>query len=340
MHVQLSEGLRVIQAGAFCACWFLRAIKIPSTVTVIEDEAFALCVSLVSVKIPRNLQSLGNAAFSTCDSLLNIWLPPQLASSLADNQHRGVFSGCPQLRSKYGVDHSRIVQGLVNRFQGRPIHELCYHDDNGQAAATTLDEELHRSIIAASSDDYPLLLVDQLGMTPCHILASSTNVRMDLFQALMDAYPNTTIPSLCTMDHSGNYVLDYLYTNTSSNDEVVRLEQLVFEKTLNDRIRRLGNLSWRNQVEEACSAPTNDPSSQPRSPDGFHQKLHNAYMLLERYERLEMALLLEILLWRMALKNTGDAPLATTAEHREHCRVISGAGAVIKSVMPFLIEPP
>ena len=51
---------------AFCACYDLTSVVLPTTVTLIEDGAFDTCYRLTSIEIPNGVTSIGKWAFSNC----------------------------------------------------------------------------------------------------------------------------------------------------------------------------------------------------------------------------------------------------------------------------------
>ena len=61
--------------GAFCGCYGLTSIEIPSSVTSIGDRAFQYCSRLKSMNIPSNVTYIGNAAFYECFSLTSLNIP-------------------------------------------------------------------------------------------------------------------------------------------------------------------------------------------------------------------------------------------------------------------------
>ena len=73
---------------------------------------------------------------------------------------------------------------LKNRFDGLPIHKLCYYQSYHP---TELVIEQIETLIPS------LDVVDCLGMTPLHILACSTKQSLDLYQLIIANNPNSLI---------------------------------------------------------------------------------------------------------------------------------------------------
>ena len=55
--------------------YYLRSVKIPSTVTSIGSEAFRNCDLLTTVTIPEGVTSIGERAFDRCNGLTTVYLP-------------------------------------------------------------------------------------------------------------------------------------------------------------------------------------------------------------------------------------------------------------------------
>jgi len=91
-NIVLSDGLEVIDEGAFSDCFNLTNIVIPDSVTLIGENSFSFCSALKDVKLSKHLVIIGSGAFSSCLSLKNIELPDYL-KILSDN----VFYNCKNL---------------------------------------------------------------------------------------------------------------------------------------------------------------------------------------------------------------------------------------------------
>mmetsp|Transcript_10506 Transcript_10506/g.25374 ORF Transcript_10506/g.25374 Transcript_10506/m.25374 type:complete len:214 (-) Transcript_10506:30-671(-) len=97
-------------------------------------------------------------------------------------------------------DPNELTMALAHRFDGLPIHRLCYYQsyyeegDTGQDLMTNLKEEWERassltSNMETESPPPTHTRQDFLGMTPLHILALSTSIRLDLMEAIIDLDP-------------------------------------------------------------------------------------------------------------------------------------------------------
>lgn len=72
--------VKCIGPCAFAGLWWLKKVKIPSTVNVIEQWAFFECKALEVVEIPKSVIKIKSHAFSSCTSLEKIKLPAEIIS--------------------------------------------------------------------------------------------------------------------------------------------------------------------------------------------------------------------------------------------------------------------
>jgi len=77
---------------AFCNCYSLTSITIPSGVTTIDGYAFYSCYSLTNIVIPNSLNSIISSAFYYCYSLIRISIPKDMA-----NVNNYLFDDCRSL---------------------------------------------------------------------------------------------------------------------------------------------------------------------------------------------------------------------------------------------------
>lgn len=71
----IKPGTLIIADQSFHACYELREITVPDTVTLIGYAAFCLCRSLQNISFPNSIMYIGDNAFYGCDSLRYIFLP-------------------------------------------------------------------------------------------------------------------------------------------------------------------------------------------------------------------------------------------------------------------------
>ena len=65
----IGQGVTSIGVYAFCQCFSLTEVTIPSSVTEIGQSAFSSCSSLTEVTIPESVSEIGYRAFRGCDNL-------------------------------------------------------------------------------------------------------------------------------------------------------------------------------------------------------------------------------------------------------------------------------
>ena len=90
--VKLTEGVTLIEQGAFRSCINLKNINFPNSLKKIGEMAFAGCQKIEKVELPSFLTTLKEAAFSMCLNLESINFPDSL-------EEIGVlcFAGCKKL---------------------------------------------------------------------------------------------------------------------------------------------------------------------------------------------------------------------------------------------------
>ena len=93
-EVALSEGVTIIEEGAFSRCISLIEVTIPDSVTTIGNAAFADCSDLTSITIPDSVVSIGDYAFADCESLTSVTIGNSV-TSISDY----AFAGCNDLTS-------------------------------------------------------------------------------------------------------------------------------------------------------------------------------------------------------------------------------------------------
>ncbi|CAJ1960276.1 unnamed protein product [Cylindrotheca closterium] len=207
VNVELHEGLIEIACEAFACCKSLSHVSIPSTVQTIDDEAFRDCASLCVVSIPSSTETVGERAFAGCESLLAVEFSKEPSLKTL---YSSCFDECPALVNVFlpfpiediefldRDDSSAIANRLaskhadgsplsriVNRYAQLPIHKCCYYSSSSTAS------ELENLLKA--SNDIDNHQNDDFGMSPFHIVATSANLRVDLFQMLLDAYPTDVL---------------------------------------------------------------------------------------------------------------------------------------------------
>ena len=219
--VILPSSLNVIEVESFEGCDRLNGIHVPDTVETIETVAFKGCsftnfrmpssirngvdisiltenTCLVSLELPENVahiefgketNSLRNIALpSQCAEGWTAWIPKDLKVTLDTDV-------------EYDDKDTAIIEALRHRFDDLPIHKICYYQSYHDTETTM--QHLKREINPWTSKIPGQLnksgkQQDCLGMTPLHILACSTKQTIEMYQLLIEKYPETL-----TMKESG-----------------------------------------------------------------------------------------------------------------------------------------
>ena len=114
-------GYPVTRIGgyAFCFCFGLTSVSIPSGVTSIGDWAFAGCIGLTSMTIPNGVTSIGDGAFVACSGLTIMMIGNGV-------MHVGyqAFGACDRLESfvvTSGNMTYKVVSGLLLSRDGKTL---------------------------------------------------------------------------------------------------------------------------------------------------------------------------------------------------------------------------
>jgi hypothetical protein len=146
---------------------------------------FEQCQRLFSLELPEGIIPVKRNACIWCNSLRNVALP----SNAVVEQY--AFYDCLDLLQLFYSEEA-IVNALKNRFDGLSIHcwiyYLSYHH------TITTEEFLNSIVIGENGELDPTgLQQDCLGMTPLHILACSTVHQLEVYQYIVEKYPENLI---------------------------------------------------------------------------------------------------------------------------------------------------
>jgi len=121
------------------------------------------------------MTAINKDAFKSCYRLENIAIPKHctyLNSTFSDEGQEN-WNHLDRIIKEEGPEW------LKHRFNNLPFHQLCYDKD------ITIDE------LADIPVDDPLLKsVDQMNMTPLHVLSYNPNATLEMIQALASKYPD------------------------------------------------------------------------------------------------------------------------------------------------------
>ncbi len=187
--VRLSRRLRYIGMWAFCCCYGIESLAIPSDVMVIEYEAFMLCKKLRLIQLPsRELRFMGAGVFDYCENL-----PPQ-----------GVKTH-PDFLSVSDADRQDVIsEWLRTRFEEYPLHQICL---KASVSAHEINE------YAKKHGTREARVFGEEGMTPLHILARNPNASADSVLACFHMHPTSAFHR----DEKGLNAIDHAFKNNTES---------------------------------------------------------------------------------------------------------------------------
>jgi len=308
------EGLKNIGRAAFAHCKALSAIALPSSLEVIGSSAFFDCTSLLGVEIPSGTKGIkiGDRCFY-CESLVTVSIPND--DSVNDITSLA-FSGRVLLQDDDAKTRSR------DRWTRFPIHKLCYH------TSRTTVKELAETI--DSCETLEASLEDTFGMTPFHIVSTSSKPRVDIVQCLLDRYP------LMALEHTDKYgktMMDYLLVNGSS--KAIPLMHATLQRAIVDRV-----FGWSPVWNERFDL-SRDIRLMIRSDIDIKERREEVLELLEHAGqciRKETTSLMELALWKMKMDDVTKIMVdsANDISYRESCRLQCGTDIVVDNVIEYL----
>lgn len=189
--------------GYFCGCK-LPNFRMPLLITKFDPSNFGAADEnhIVSIELPETLKQVTYS--KNIHSLLLesriIAFPAECSIDMGDN-----------VDDEEKTNHIDFVSQLQHRFDGLPVHKICYYHSYHDAAKNMRD--IQRVIHPWSTKTRCGKLSevgkrqDFQGMTPLHILVSSTKHRLEMYQMLVEKYPD----NLVTKDKWGEIPLTYAF---------------------------------------------------------------------------------------------------------------------------------
>ena len=218
IEVVIPGSIETIGQSAFAACSKLRSLRIPPSVTKLQRNTFDSCESLLSLELPEELSHAEKFTFPFLRSLRNIAIPKQCTFGKNQQQEANGFGYILKSTSDKDLmlltSDSDSIGVLKQRFDGLPIHKICYYKPENLIQYLNQPMNSLKEKRALTTG----MLQDKLGMTPLHILACSTRQTMELYQLLLELYPE----NLITKDKWGDVPLLYAFWNNASK-EVLQL---------------------------------------------------------------------------------------------------------------------
>eukprot|EP00980_Cylindrotheca_fusiformis_P022802 scaffold9780_cov117-Cylindrotheca_fusiformis.AAC.2 len=323
--VSLPKGLRWIGQRSFADCTALKTIQIPCTVQELQFRTFVNCRNLTSVELSDGLKVISEKAFEHCTSLRNLVIP-----STVEVVEENAFAHCMKLQQRFPYTED-LMNGLRQRFDGFPIHRLCYL----HAFQECNEEEQDYNSVLQEQRESIRKNADSFGMTPVHILALSTKPDLGFFLALLREYESSNV--LVTMkDRWGSTPFDYLCLNNTWFESNGLMESLT-DVTILSRAKALGLSTWKQDIAARVDCFL-------RRGQELSEQASGIFSALAKYERMEVTSLLELALRKTALQESeqtssselGNIPGEAVLIVRKRCRVGCGIEIVLSNVMPFL----
>lgn len=323
--VELKNGLELIGEMAFQCCASLMHVHLPITLKAIGQCAFSRCTQLLSVEMPKKIGTIGYSAFSQCESLRNFIIPK------TSNSFGNHMFGSHSMLEKQFPQRSNLWAVLKRRFEGLPLHQVCYSHPYHPTLHTI--RKLHRAL-AKGGDP---AATDDFGLTPFHLLALSTKLDLHVWMTLMQG---------STGDHNAQLVhardcwdcspLFYLCVNNVINStEVLRY---VVRSSIEHRLGSIGFLEqWKLQLIRMV----NDLSDQIPVEEKL-RCLNQIYSQLAVFLWREKVSLLELALWKNSINQREVSsvvqPFGSYREDKERkeMRITCGIEVVSSNVLPFL----
>jgi hypothetical protein len=266
-EVILPLGLQEIKKYAFQSCEALLSIDFPSSLRVIGELAFD-GAGLTEFNLPDSVEDCGT--FSKCyftnlrmpplitkfdaltfgvevdsDTIVSIELPEHIEQVIyPDNAQKwfyelrnfvfpakcSVFIGNDMEEDEKYFLHD-LVHRFRHRFDGLPLHKLCYYHSYHDTAKVLLDMKCVIHPRSTKTRCGKLLSdignrQDFIGMTPLHVLACSTKQPLAIYQLLVEKYPK----NLVTKDACGYIPLAYAFRCNAPSEIIEFLAESYISK--------------------------------------------------------------------------------------------------------------
>ena len=123
----VEPGTKKIEGRAFCSCYDLEEIEIPSSVRKICRNAFTGCRSLKKIKIPSSVKLIDGPIFSYCTGLEEItvdendrWYDSREGcNAIIDSETNELISGCK----------NTVIPASVTKIADKAFEEVGLDDD-------------------------------------------------------------------------------------------------------------------------------------------------------------------------------------------------------------------
>jgi hypothetical protein len=181
-------------------------LRIPPLITKFDTSIFGdtgQYNNLISIELSVNVKHViySDSVIARLPKLRSIAFPKGCSVDIGDN--------IEDIEKSYLRNF--LFQKLLHRFDSLPLHELCYYHSyhNTDKVLSDMRRVIHpwatKTRCGKLSDVGKRQ--DYWSMTPLHILACTTKHHLELYQLLVEKYPET----LVTKDHYGDTPLFYAF---------------------------------------------------------------------------------------------------------------------------------
>lgn len=329
-HVQLPEGLQLLDTGAFVSCISMKTLRIPRTTHTINNHAMAFCIRLTTLELPEGLEAISTRAFRQCISLMTVRIPSTVtiikSSAFLDCKNllsvevaeRGLarieaaaFKNCGDLRSIYipnTVTHidSNVFDGCTRLKEALPQEEeqftnalrnrfqdLPIHKLAYFHSFQDVDDNLDALTAAFAqevSNEGPPG-TDHFGMTPLHLIALSYRPDLEVALHLVQRYSDYHVLE----DRWGRLPVIYLCQSGPPNSvELVKKVAQVVQPAILETFRLA---AWGKQMAAYIGNLKEMDDCRARS-----NQIQRVLKIVEKYRTKEKLCSVELMLWKLKLE--------------------------------------
>ncbi|KAL3927039.1 MAG: hypothetical protein SGBAC_013243, partial [Bacillariaceae sp.] len=290
--------------------------------TEVGDKVFSCCTDMISIEIPHGVTAIHSEAFFQCLELRNVAIPDSV-NVVGEN----AFECCFKLQDTFPEEDS-LVEALKTRFDDLPLHKICYYQAH-QPTEETL-QELSEAMMdmdaleTVGGERTDTMRQDAFGMTPLHILSMSKKQDLELYQFLVETYPEDLtvydtwgylpLYYACLSDapmEIVQYLLD-THKRISKNaaadmpwQSIVDSFSIMFVSaavlkcvihwTIVDKLQHVPHFPWREEIVNAIDLIPDGGRKTWKEKD---RQVNAVYDLLKLYELKEMTSILELAAWK------------------------------------------
>ena len=204
VQLTLPSSLKVIRKGSFRLVGDeMTTLNLPESVELIEANSFN-CVCFPKFRVPPLITKIDFGVFNSLHCIVSIELS-EMVERLSSDEHMGymddhmihcdlrniafpascaVDASIVERLESFHIGGERLLHALQHRFDGLPMHKICYYHSFRDTESVIEDLKREISLTNKTSKDQ-----DFMGMTPLHILACSTKQDLGMYQLLVGHRP-------------------------------------------------------------------------------------------------------------------------------------------------------